>query len=418
MTKWINRSVVQAPRNGTTSHTVTFTAATAGNLLVLIMEGAVTHTVPTGWTRQVQALNNTEISVYTKTATAGESSFSTTHNGSNYPMGVVVYEFAAGSTWVNGVSAVGVDTSNANATLSGLTGTNLIFAAIGMTTISTDTINVTTWSGATGVVKDVDLVVPMLSTDGYIISVAYWEDSVLASLTPTGTPSYAAVNKETLTFAVKAASTVTTTKLVKTASTTWSVRSRLIKTAASSWAVRARLIKTSVTTWAVRTQLVKTLVSAWAVRSVLNRALSITWNILSNTSVTRSLATTWKVNSRLAKSTSSSWAVRTRATKTSVSNWAVRTRATKATASAWSVRSRLQKTTLTNWAVRRQLLKTALTVWAVKRRLSKVTVTLWNVENSGSPVIEQIQLMGGQLAYIEGIYDGVDIKLVTVSINP
>jgi hypothetical protein len=202
--KWINRSVVQAPRNGTSSHTIAFTAATAGNLLVLVLEGAVTHTVPTGWTRRNQALNATELSVYTKTATAGESSFSTTHNGADYPVAAVVYEFPAGSSWVNGVSNAAVGQTGNNPTLSGLTGTNLLFAVV-------DTPNPVggtapggcTWSGVTGLVEDVDIAAaPSASTDGYAVSLAYVEDSTATSFAPLGQFTGTGLNKEALTFAV------------------------------------------------------------------------------------------------------------------------------------------------------------------------------------------------------------------------
>ena len=94
MVQWVNRSLTQAPRNGTTSHTVSFTPATAGNLLVCVVEGAVTSTTPTGWTLPTggSAINNTGLYVWYKTATAAEASLTTTHNGSNYPAGFVIYD--------------------------------------------------------------------------------------------------------------------------------------------------------------------------------------------------------------------------------------------------------------------------------------------------------------------------------------
>lgn len=202
MAKWINRSLIQAPRNGTTTHTVAFTPATAGNLLVMVMEGAVTHTVPTGWTRRNQALNSTELSVYTKTATGGESSFSTTHNGGNYPIAVVVYEFPAGTTWSGGISATGVSTGGANPNLTGLTGTNLAIAAAAAV-VSTAP-GTATWSTPTGITEDVDVSVGGGATDGYLLTVAYIEDHAGSSFQPGGSISFSPFGgKETLTFAVK-----------------------------------------------------------------------------------------------------------------------------------------------------------------------------------------------------------------------
>lgn len=200
MAKWKNRTAVQAPRNGTTSHVIDFTPATEGSLLVLVMEGPVTHTIPAGWTRQGQALNNTELSVYTKTATAGESSFSTTHNGSNYPIGAVVWEFHAGSTWVGAVSAIGLDGFAANPALTGLTGTNVVMAAVAVGKTTANPNIAATWSAPT--LDDTYQDVLYNVTDGYLLYVGYVEGYVDASYAPTGTidPN----GKEALTWAVNA----------------------------------------------------------------------------------------------------------------------------------------------------------------------------------------------------------------------
>src|SRR6478735_9379450 len=109
MAKWINHVAINTPRNATTTHTVdpsTGTAAngtlftpTAGNLLVCLVEGAVTSTTPTGWTLPTggSAVNNTGHYVWYRTAAGGDT-FTTTHNGSNYPVLFDFYEFASGST--------------------------------------------------------------------------------------------------------------------------------------------------------------------------------------------------------------------------------------------------------------------------------------------------------------------------------
>lgn len=198
MSSWINRTLVQAPRNGTNAHTIGFAPAAAGSLLVLIIEGPVTDTIPAGWTRQAQALNNTELSVYSKTATAGEATFTTTHNGTNYPIVAVVYEFAIGSSFASAVSAVGVSANAANPLLSGLTGPHTLFAAIAFALSSGLSGGPTTWSGAT---SDVDVGTVFAGTDGYDLSVAFVDGSSATSFQPTGANS-GAPNKETLTFAV------------------------------------------------------------------------------------------------------------------------------------------------------------------------------------------------------------------------
>lgn len=203
MAKWINRTLVQAPRNGTTSHAVAFTAATAGNLLVAVVEGAVTSTTPSGWTLPANgaAVSNTGLYVWWKVATAGEAAFTTTHNGSNYPIAVVVYEFHAGSTFVKAAQGSGIAKASANPALTGLTGTNLGMAAIAIVGATSSATWTTVWTGAT---EDVDVAVATSGTDGYLFSAAYVEDSTATSFQPTGAATTTTTDtKEALTFAVK-----------------------------------------------------------------------------------------------------------------------------------------------------------------------------------------------------------------------
>jgi hypothetical protein len=199
--KWLNRSLIQAPRNGTNAHTVTFTPPAAGNLLLALVEGPVTSTTPTGWILQASAINNTGLYAWTKTATAAESSFTTTHNGSNYPIGVVVYEFAAGSAWVAGVSSTGGSAGAPNPMLSGLSGANLLFGAVGDGNATGATISAV-WSATPSPVADVAVSELPVGTDGYWFGVAYAEDSTAASYQPTATLTNPGGTKEALTFAV------------------------------------------------------------------------------------------------------------------------------------------------------------------------------------------------------------------------
>jgi hypothetical protein len=205
--KWVNRTLVQAARNGTTSHTISFTAATAGNLLVAVLDGAVTSTTPTGWTLPTNgsAINNTGLYVWTKTATAGESSFSTTHNASNYPVGAVVYEFPAGSTFVKAATATALAHTAASPTISSLTGTNLLMSAVAEDVPFTGGTAQTTWTGAT---EDTDVFALNDTTnDGYLLSIGYSEDSTATSYAPTGSTSGTGtlISKEALTWAINVA---------------------------------------------------------------------------------------------------------------------------------------------------------------------------------------------------------------------
>jgi hypothetical protein len=115
MSNWLNHVTIAAPRNGTTSHTCDPTNATgggtvvtgstftptSGRLLVVVCYGAVTFTTPSGWTLPTSgsAVNNGGLYVFYRTA-AGSDPFTTTQNGSNYPVVFDIYEFATGSTFV------------------------------------------------------------------------------------------------------------------------------------------------------------------------------------------------------------------------------------------------------------------------------------------------------------------------------
>lgn len=223
MSAWVNRTLVQTPRNATSTHTVAFTPATVGNLLVAIAEGSVTSTTPTGWTLPTggSAINNTGLYVWYKTAAASEASFTTTHNAANYAVGFVVYEFAAGSTFVKSVSATGSATTAANPNLTGLTGTNTTFGVVGISDGSGNGYTSTAWSGTGTPVKDTDVGAADSGTDGYGLSVAYVDGNTATSFQPTGnaTQSGTPVTKEALTFAVQVATGGTAGTVTATVST-------------------------------------------------------------------------------------------------------------------------------------------------------------------------------------------------------
>lgn len=134
---WLNKTSGIAARNGTNSHTIPFGfTSTSGNELVVIVYGGVTHTA-SGWTERLSPVSSGELSVFTKTS-AGDSSITVVHNGSNYPVGWVAYELPAGSTWTGGTGV------NANSffpsfpDLTGLPGTTqLVIAARGRVAGST-----------------------------------------------------------------------------------------------------------------------------------------------------------------------------------------------------------------------------------------------------------------------------------------
>lgn len=184
---WLNQSSGTAARNGSTSHTISFGfTSTSGSLLVFVIFGAVTHTV-SGWTEQLQPVNSGELSVFTKTS-AGDTSITVTHNGSNYPNTWVAYEFPAGSSYTAGVG----DTTSSDTfpSLTGLPGTEqVVIAALGRTAASlSETAASATWSAPW--VEDADLFVGFASTDGAALFVAHQINVTATSITPATTPTY------------------------------------------------------------------------------------------------------------------------------------------------------------------------------------------------------------------------------------
>jgi hypothetical protein len=183
---WLNIGSGTAARNGTTSHTISFGfTSTSGSLLVAVIHGAVTHTA-SGWTEQAQPVATGECSLFTKTS-AGDSSITVTHNGSNYPVNYVIYEFPTGST-VTGVDS----TTGSNDTMEGLTGLpgteQVIIGALGRVAIGSET--GASISPSAPWVEDADLFVAASGTDGSYLAVVHQINYTGASITPTISPTY------------------------------------------------------------------------------------------------------------------------------------------------------------------------------------------------------------------------------------
>lgn len=214
MALWTNRGVWQMPRNATTTHTIDPTSATnlvsgaaftptTGRFLLAVVEGAVTSTTPTGWTLPANgsAVNLTGLYIWTRTAEAGSNSFSTTHNGSNYPMVVAIYEFATGTTFAAAATATGRTYNGANPTLSGVTVGQMVMAAKAKATITAA--ESYTWSA--GTTEDVDVFALNSGTDGYLFTIGYAENYQSTSYAPTATSTVASGSYEALTWALNVA---------------------------------------------------------------------------------------------------------------------------------------------------------------------------------------------------------------------
>lgn len=216
MADWLNHATIAAPKNGTSTHTVgpdgtggtvvagsAFTP-TAGRLLVVFVEGAVTSTTPSGWTLPTNgsAINNSALYVWHRTA-AGSDTLTTTHNASDYAAVFDFYEFALGSTFVGVASTINVSASGgAGPTLSGLTGTNWTAGVMGQANANVGTDSIT-WDLGT---EAADVSVAQNVTDGYNYGLTYTDDDTATSAAYAATCSDTGNSVERLVVAVNAAS--------------------------------------------------------------------------------------------------------------------------------------------------------------------------------------------------------------------
>jgi hypothetical protein len=194
---WLNKSGGVAARNGTTSRTITFSTdgdapftPTNGSLLVFLCFGGVTHTVSVGgWTEQLSPVNSGELSVFTVTA-ASHTTIAITHNGSNYPVNWLAYEFASGSTWTNGTGQSVADVDNQTwPALGSLPGTDqVVIAARGQAQGPTGGPPAGTWS-APWVEDYKQSTAHNGATDGCWMHVGRQINVTATSVTPTSTYS-------------------------------------------------------------------------------------------------------------------------------------------------------------------------------------------------------------------------------------
>ena len=183
LTPWVNKTVVEAARNGTTSHTITFAAATAGNLLAAVVAGPITSTITTtGWVKHSYGIAATEVGLHTKYATAGESSFTMTHNNPDRPANVVVYEFPPGTVLLNSRTLNSTPSfTESNPTLGHLSGSPTGFAFASNTFDAGVSTGTKTIDWADPVIDDGNLVIVGNGvTNGGTLHIGY-QDAIVAS---------------------------------------------------------------------------------------------------------------------------------------------------------------------------------------------------------------------------------------------
>jgi len=195
-------------RNGSAGHTIDFTAdgdgpftPTEGRVLVLLADGPVTHDAP-GWVQQLAPVQSGELAVFTRTAQAGDTDVTLTHNGSGFPICWTVFEFPAGSVYVGGTGENLV--TDVMPTLSGLPGTAVcVIAARGRNAGDPTSTATTEWSD--GFVEVADVVVPLDGTDGTSFTVARRADVIDTASTPTAVTTVSgsfAPDRQAVVFAV------------------------------------------------------------------------------------------------------------------------------------------------------------------------------------------------------------------------
>jgi hypothetical protein len=183
---WLNFASGVAAKNASTSHTIPFGfTSTSGSLLVAIIHGAVTNTA-SGWAKQAGPVATGECSLFTKTS-AGDSSITVTHNGSDYAVNYVIWEFPTGS------SLTGIDsTTGSNDTMPALTGLpgteQVIIGALGRVTVGSETNG--SISPSAPWVEDSDRFTAANGTDGTYLAVVRQINVTSTSITPTITPTY------------------------------------------------------------------------------------------------------------------------------------------------------------------------------------------------------------------------------------
>jgi hypothetical protein len=223
MPDFLNHCAISAPRNGTTTHTVTPSSGTvaagtlftptAGRFLLCAVEAPVTSTTPTSWTLPAggSAVNISGLYVWYRASAAGSDSISTTHNVTNYPAIFDFYEFAAGTTFSGSVSATGVALSGgAGPTLTGLTGTNWIAGAAAQAN-SNVADGAVSWNAGTELV---DSDIAFATTDGYLYSLTALDSSAATSQSFAATLTGSSGNTvERLVFAVKPPAAAAATRI-------------------------------------------------------------------------------------------------------------------------------------------------------------------------------------------------------------
>lgn len=207
---WTRRTPFNAFGNGTTTQTVAFKAATAGNKLVAVVVSNAPVSTPAGWTLQQSAVSNCALYLFAKTASEGENTFTLVTSSADYTVIGVVYEFDPVTSIISAKTDSLSETA-INPEITGLTGTNQLFAVKAANAGNS-------WAGASwnfaGAGQYEDVILASMDTghpsgfaQGPGFSVGVWENSTSSTFQPTGQSRVYPLgdNQSAITFAVKLA---------------------------------------------------------------------------------------------------------------------------------------------------------------------------------------------------------------------
>lgn len=211
--KWLNHVTIAAPANGTNSHTIdpssgvvvageSFTP-TAGTLLIVLVSGSVTSSTPAGWTLAAQAVNNSGLYLWRRIAAGGDT-FTTTHNGTNFPVAFDIYEFPEDTVFIgaNAAGNISATSGDPGPTLTGLTADANMRMAVASQSWSSGPEPTFTWSGGTEAADTNADWTGAISGYGY--SLAYIEDDTSGSFGLSATSTLTFVTVERIVLALNA----------------------------------------------------------------------------------------------------------------------------------------------------------------------------------------------------------------------
>lgn len=383
---WTNFASGTAARNGTASHTINFGfTSTTGRFLVVEVFGAVTNAA-TGWTEQLAPVASAELSVFTKTS-AGESSITVTHNGSNYPVNWTVREYESGSAWVDGVDS----NSNVDAfpALTGLPGVEVVVHAARGRSASNgaETDSTTTWTAP--FVEDADLFSPLAGgTDGAgHFSSAHAINITATSITPSASTTYSGTwstpDREKVVYAINAVAPITTTPVSSDLDTRWRVREQVNQSLDTRWRVRQLASQDLDSRWRVYNTISQSMDTRWRVHSLVTQSLDSRWRV--QNLVSQNLDSRWRVREIVSQSLDSRWRVRNLASQDLDSRWRVCNLIQQSLDTRWRVRELVSSDLDSRWVTDGSLSQVSGdldTRWRVREYVSSDFDTRWRVDSS------------------------------------